>query len=134
MPIVYDRTKDNIENITLTKGYYTFIYDLDEVPDKMTPQKLPYVTRVMGKSAVIRAVRVNKDNMTVSVDIWLAENPVWLLYLAYLAGGALIAWGFALTTGNLSQVVTETVNPTNLIIFLLIVLAFNLPKITRAFK
>lgn len=132
--IIYDRDKDDIETLQLKKGYYTFIYKPDSLPENMTPGKLPKVIHINGKRAVVKKINVDKNEKKVYVDLYLAENPVVLVYVAYILGGFLLTWGLSLLTGDLVQIVDKVFNPMNLVLVILFIVVLNVDKFKKLFK
>ncbi len=128
--LIYNKKTDNVEDITLTTGFYTFIYKLDELPKQFKTQKLPKIITIVGKRGVLNSVELNEVAKEITVKIWIAENPIPLILLVYVIGGALISWGLALTTGNLTSIVKDVFNPFTLIIIAVIVITiFGIPKL-----
>lgn len=134
MKNVYHRDTDDPNKVKLKSGYYTFIYDVKKLPENITPGKLPKVTHVLGKKAVIRDVRIDTADNKVYVDLWLAQNPIVIAYVIYIIGGALISWGLALSLGNLESIVAETFNPRNFIFIILIIVAVNIKAFAKVFN
>ena len=121
--IIYDRTKDNLEEIKLTKGTYTFIYPISDKNydfSDLSTKKYPIIQTVYNKQVLITKAYVQGDQFYMMVDV--PENPIPVIALIWIVGTVIVAFSLTKVLQPLEKIVKETVSvfsPTKLILIVL---------------